>query len=105
MFEVCRSDEYNKLFIKLSRNYQHILERFEDRLCANPYIGKQLTYEFFREKKFDNRRALFFIYPEHRKVLLLTIVTKETQESAMKWLRKNLDTLKTAIPNKPNEHA
>ena len=99
MFEVHHSTEYDHSLGKLDIPYQQILLRFEQRLAQDAYIGKPLGFPYLREKKFDDKRAIFFVYPEPCKVLMLTIVDKHTQKKVLKWIRQNIDNNKNAVPN------
>lgn len=99
MFEVHHSTEYEHLFQKLDLSYQQMLLRFEQRLAQDAHIGKPLGFPFLREKKFEDKRALFFIYPQPRKVLMLTIVDKHTQRSVINWILENIDDIKKAVLN------
>lgn len=99
MFEIHHSTEYERSLQKLDRHHQQLLIRFEQRLAQDAYIGKPLGFSYLREKKFEDKRALFFIYPQPRKVLMLTIVDKHTQRSVIKWILGNIDNIKKAVPN------
>ena len=72
---------------------------FEQRLKTEPYSGKPLGYPFFREKKFDGKRALFLVYEEHQAVFLITITTKKAQQHEIELIKAQLDLYKETIQN------
>ncbi len=91
MFRVFRSDWYEKKLSKLDSAEQQRIKDFEQELKQQPYGGKPLGYRFFREKKFDGKRALFLVYEEHKTVFMVTIVDKKTQQEAIDLIVANLD--------------
>ena len=92
MFRVFRSDWYDNKFSKLDKPEQEIVSRFEQRLKKEPFSGKPLGYEFFREKKFDGKRVLFLVYEKHESAFMITITDKKAQQHEIDLIKKNLDT-------------
>jgi len=95
MYNVFHTTDYDKLLKKLDLLYQQLLFQFERRLTLDPYIGKPLGYVYFREKKFDDYRALFAVNSEARRITMLTIVDKRDQKEVINLLRKRKDSLRT----------
>lgn len=62
MYRVFRSGKYEQKLNKLDKSEFDRVIKFEQSLKIEPYNGKPLGYEFFREKKFDGKRILFLIY-------------------------------------------
>ena len=54
MFKIYTTNEFDKLFSKLDNSLQKQIENEIEQLQTNPYIGKPLSYKFFREKKVKN---------------------------------------------------
>ena len=77
--------------MKLDFSEQGRISGFEQQLKGEPYSGKQLGYEFFREKKFDGKRVLFLVYEEHQIVFMITITDKSAQQSDIDMIKANLD--------------
>jgi mRNA-degrading endonuclease RelE of RelBE toxin-antitoxin system len=103
MYRVFRSDWYEKKLKKLNKQLQREVEEFEQKLKINPYASKQLTYEFFREKKFGDRRLLFLIYEKHNIIFLVTIVDKKLQQNIIDMIKANLDVYKEFVQNLLND--
>jgi mRNA-degrading endonuclease RelE of RelBE toxin-antitoxin system len=103
MYRVFRSDWYEKKLKKLNRQLHREVEEFEQKLKLDPYASKQLTYDFFREKKFGDRRILFLIYEDHNVVFLVTIVDKKLQQHVIDMIKTNLDVYKEFIQKLMNK--
>jgi len=91
MFRVFRSEWCDKKFRKLSRFEQERISKFEQELKINPYSGKPLGYEFFREKKFNGKRLLFLVYDKYEVIFLITLVDKKAQQHEIDLIKANLD--------------
>ena len=97
MFRVFRTEWYEKKLFKLSHQEQKRVLRFEQDLKQNPYSGKPLGYEFFREKKFNGKRLYFLVYESHNVVFLITISDKKTQQQIIDIIKTNLDVYKEQL--------
>ena len=91
MFRVFRSEWCDKKFRKLSRFEQERISKFEQELKINPYSGKPLGYEFFREKKFNGKRLLFLVYDKYEVIFLITLVDNKAQQHEIDLIKANLD--------------
>ena len=94
MFRIFRSEWYDKKFDKLVKFEQERVSKFEQQLKLQPYSGKPLGYEFFREKKFDGKRLLFLVYEEHKVIFLVTITDKKAQQQEIDLIKTSLDVYK-----------
>ncbi len=103
MFRVFRSDWYQKKFDKLEKFEQERVEKFEQQLKEQPYNGKPLGYDFFREKKFEGKRLIFLVYEEHKIIFLVTITDKKAQQIEIDMIKKNLEKYKEIIKKLSNE--
>ena len=97
MFRAFRSDWYDKKFDKLSKQEQERIKKFEQDLKQNPYQGKPLGYDFFREKKFNGKRMYFLVYESHQVIFLITISDKKTQQQVIDVIKANLDVYKDQL--------
>ena len=97
MFRVFRSKRYENKFNRLDNKEQERVAKFEQNLKIQPYSGKPLGYEFFREKKFNGKRVIFLIYMEHNAVFLVTITDKKAQQQDIDLIKANLDKYKETI--------
>lgn len=96
-FRVFRSKHYKNKLFKLDKSEQSIVIKFEQSLKEQPFSGKPLGYEFFREKKFGNKRVLFLVYEEHKCIFFITITDKKTQQREIDLIKTNLDVYKDEL--------
>src|SRR3989344_7344730 len=97
MYRVFRSDWCKKKLEKLDNQEQDRVKSFEQSLKNEPYSGKPLGYDFFREKKFDGKRLVFLVYEEHKVVFLVTVTDKKAQQHEIDLIKANLDVYKETI--------
>ena len=97
MFRVFRSEWYDKKLSKLSHQEKDGVSKFEQELKSEPYSGKPLGYNFFREKKFWDKRLLFLVYENHQVVFLITITDKKAQQKEIDLIKENLDMYKETL--------
>jgi mRNA-degrading endonuclease RelE of RelBE toxin-antitoxin system len=90
-YQVFTTDEFDKKYKKLDKQLQRQIAKEIDQLEENPFVGKQLSYPFFREKKVKNYRIYYLIYEEHVVVFVITISTKKDQQH-------EIDKIKSLIP-------
>ena len=97
MFRVFRAEWYEHKLSKLDNFERKRVEKFEQSLKEQPFSGKPLGYDFFREKKFDGKRLLFLVYAEYETVFLVTIVEKKVQQHAIDTVKASLDIYRELI--------
>ena len=97
MFNVFRSEHYNKKLDSLDNHEKIRIFKFEQSLKLEPYSGKPLGYEFIREKKFNGKRLIFLVYEVYSSILLITIVDKKAQKREINILKASLDYYKNYI--------
>ena len=71
MFKVIGTDTYFRELKKFPKSDQEVARDIPQQLCANPFVGKQLTYPFLREKKIGGRRIYYLIYEDLKLVLIV----------------------------------
>ena len=55
--------------------------------------GKPLRFDWFREKKFENKRLYFLVDQERKKVLLVSFASKKDQEKIIEFIINNKEEL------------
>ncbi len=91
MYRVFRSGKYEQKLNKLDKSELDRVIQFEQSLKIEPYNGKPLGYEFFREKKFNGKRLIFLVYEQHQRVFLITMTNKKLQQIEINFIKANLD--------------
>ena len=97
MFDIYRSDWYQKKLDALERVERDRVMVFEQHLKNEPFSGKPLSYKFIREKKFNGNRLIFLIYEELKSILLVTITDKKRQKEDIHFIKAHLSEYKVAI--------
>jgi len=86
-FQVFRSRSFEKELKKyiFLRNW---VEKIEDQLIKNPYVGDPIRVPWFREKKKDKYRLYYVIYETVKGVLLVDLSAKKNQQKVINtiWL-------------------
>jgi len=75
-FKILRTEEFKKLFFTLEKNEQKWIVKVAAKLSENP-TGKILTYDWFREKKYLNKRLYYLIDEKTKKILFIGFATKK----------------------------
>lgn len=91
-YKIFTTDEFDRRYKKLDNQLQRAIAKEIDQLEDNPFVGKQLSYPFFREKKIMNYRIYYLVYEEYVVVFVITISTKKDQQDA-------IDKIKSLIPH------
>ena len=92
-YKVYQTFEFKKLFQKLPKNEQEAVLKIIQSLVDQPYQGKPLGIEFFREKKIGGRRIYYQIYDDYLIVLMLSVSDKKTQQKTIDTIRLKKDEL------------
>ena len=87
MYTIFTTEEFDRYFKKLDSQLQQQIRKEIDQLETNPYVGKPLGYDFFREKKVQNYRVYYLIYDTHVVVFVIAISTKKDQQEAIDKIR------------------
>jgi len=64
MFKVIGTYTYLEELDKWPKADREAAEKIPKQLSVNPYIGSQLGYPFFREKRVRGRRVYYLIYDD-----------------------------------------
>ncbi|HIH09502.1 MAG TPA: hypothetical protein HA254_02420 [Candidatus Diapherotrites archaeon] len=94
-FEIIETETFAKRFESLDKREQAWVRKTVTKLAGNPFTGKPLHFEWFREKKFEDKRLYYLIYPELRKVLIAAFGDKKGQQRIIDTIIRNLDAYKT----------
>ncbi len=87
MFEVLTSEEFDKDFGKLDQSIKERVAKAIEQLRSNPFTGKPLGYEFFREKKIGKYRIYCLIYGQRLIVFVVAMSEKKDQQATIDKVR------------------
>ena len=101
VFETLTFEKHQKSFFE---GREKIIENLKDKLTIDPFIGKSIYKNFFREKRFFiyNRRVYFLVFKKEKIVLLIAISNKKTQQKVIDKIKSNLNTYEKYIENLSN---
>ncbi len=98
-YAVYRSPTFNEKLEKLSKDVQEWVDKIENQLVQNPYVGDPLRVSWFREKKKDKHRIYYLIYDELKSVYLVGISEKKDQQAVINTIWLLLDHFQVEIRN------
>ena len=88
-FTVFSTNTFDRVFRTLDQSERQWILRTRTKLELNP-TGKRLTFSWFREKKYGNKRLLYLVDDKARKVLLVTFASKKEQQRVINFVKKNM---------------
>ncbi len=83
MYKVYVINSFKTILNTLSRDEQEKVNKIFLQLKENPYVGDQLRYRFFREKRIKEKRVYYLIYDYIKIVLMVGISDKKAQQSTI----------------------
>ncbi len=89
MFAIFGTETYQKGIKKWPKPEQQLVSKLYKELAENPFLGKQLTYRFLREKKIGGRRIYYLVYKDLQLVLLIATSGKKDQQNTIDHIKKN----------------
>ena len=97
MFEVLRTKMFDKRLRKLPAEFRGWVDKIEEQLMLNPYVGDQLQVPWLREKKLGKFRVYYLIYDELSIVYLAAISEKKDQQQVINSIFYALDRYREEI--------
>ncbi len=96
-YEIFIDGEPESDFNKLSKAEQERILKVREQLKENPYVGKPLGYEWFREKHLNGKRLYWLVYENLMAVLIVAISDKKAQQLVINMIKLTLDYYKNEI--------
>lgn len=87
----------------IPKNMQDDVNKKIRKLRENPYVGKPLSYKYFRELKIGKFRVYYVIFEEEIVVLMVTVSEKKDQQKTIDAIKNSLPYLKNIIKNLKEE--
>ncbi len=88
---------FNKKIEDFSEDFKKQIDKFEEQLVENPYVGKPLGTKNFREKKLGNYRMYYLVYDDLKAVYIITLSGKKDQQKVINTIRYFLDKYRKEI--------
>ena len=102
-YAVYTTDSFEEEIEKLSESDRNRIQKIFLQLKENPYVGDQIRYRFFREKRIKEKRLYFLVYEDLSAVLIVAFGGKKTQEETIGEIIKFLPEFKTYLKNLLNK--
>ena len=100
MFKIFITKEFDRDFEKLDESDKKRVRSIREQLKEQgDSVGKPLTLNHFREKKFGNKRLYFLVYKEFKAILIVGISNKKTQQSTINKILSELNQYQEFIIN------
>ncbi len=58
-----------------------------------------MGFEWFREKKYENKRLYFLVDKQNKKILLVAFATKKDQQKVIDFIKSNMKELLNYLRN------
>ena len=91
MYNVIGTETYVKELDKWTKTDREAAFKIHVKLTENPFVGDPLGFEFFREKRVQEKRIYFLVYKELNLVLMVATSGKKNQQATIDYVKLNLD--------------
>lgn len=89
-YKIIIEPEFEADFNKLTNFERERILKIRDKLKENPYAGKPLGYDWFREKYLNGNRLYYLIYENMKVVLIVAMSDKKTQQKTIDLVQQGL---------------
>ncbi len=86
-YKLFHSASFDIEFSKFNQDFQKRVDKIEDQLVINPYVGDPLGTKWFREKRIDKYRIYYLIYDDLLSVFMVAISEKKDQQKVINTIR------------------
>ncbi|MFZ1971052.1 MAG: hypothetical protein WAU65_02650 [Candidatus Nanoarchaeia archaeon] len=93
-YSVYTTETFDEEIDKLSNLDKEIIKKIYLQLKENPYVGDQIRYKFFREKRIREKRIYYLIYDDLSAVLMVAFGRKKEQQETINEIVKYLPEFK-----------
>ncbi|MFH0714793.1 MAG: hypothetical protein V1847_03990 [Candidatus Diapherotrites archaeon] len=103
-FKVLETAMFLKIISGLDLREGEWVEKMKTQLSENPFAGKPLRFDWFREKKFEDKRLYYLVSRTNKTVILFSFGNKKGQRKFLHEAFSNKDELLRLL-NGINERA
>jgi len=97
-YDVYLTETFNELYHSLDKNEKNWIENIITKLKENP-AGKPLHFNWFREKRYLNKRLYYLIDEDSKRILVVAFATKKDQQKVINFIIKNMQDLLFYLKN------
>lgn len=96
-YDIYETETFSKLYKSMEMIERIWADKIKLQLKENPDVGKPLRFDWFREKKFSDKRLYYLVYPNLNRVLLVAFGSKRDQQKIIDHILENKDRYKKII--------
>lgn len=96
-YAVYHSNRFDRELSKFDADFQNHVDKMEDQLKENPYLGKPLDATWFREKKHGKYRIYFVVYEEFSSVFMVAISGNKDQQKVIATVKLTFNLFKEEL--------
>jgi len=85
-YEIYETETFTKIFDSITEKERDWIRKMKGQLKLNPKAGKALHFDWFREKKFENKRLYFIVSMKKPRVLLVSYASKKEQQNIIDYV-------------------
>ena len=98
-YKVYHSPRFDKELSKFDSYFHQRLDKIENQLVINPYVGDPIDTKWFREKRIDKYRVYYLIYEDIDCVFMVAISEKKDQQRVINTVKLLLEFFRNEIEN------
>ena len=89
--KVYESKIFSDKLINMPQEFKDWVEKIESQLVSNPFVGKPLGADWFREKKHEKYRIYYLVYEEFVAVFMVNLSEKKDQQKVINTIKLFLE--------------
>lgn len=97
MYKIYHSARFDKEISKFDNHFNNQVDKIEEQLKENPYVGDPIDSKWFREKRIEKYRVYYLIYEELKSVFMVAISEKKDQQKIIDTIKIFLSFFKEEI--------
>ena len=96
-YQIYETETFSKLYEAMEKVEQEWVNKIRQQLTETPQTGKPLRFDWFREKKFGDKRMYYLIYKDVSKILLVSFGSKKDQQKIIDHVIENKERYRKII--------
>ncbi|HLC67840.1 MAG TPA: hypothetical protein VJI12_03050 [archaeon] len=85
-YEIYETYTFTMIFNSVTEKERDWIRKMKEQIKINPKTGKALHFDWFREKKFENKRLYFIVSIKKPRVLLVSYASKKEQQKIIDYI-------------------
>tara|TARA_Y100000034_G_C6584094_1_gene253471 strand:- start:28 stop:357 length:330 start_codon:yes stop_codon:yes gene_type:complete len=90
-YKIYHSSKFDTKLASFDHEFQKKVDKIEDQLVGNPYLGNPLNVKWFREKRISKYRIYYVIYDDLKAVFMVAISEKKDQQKIINTIKLLFD--------------